>query len=47
MTTKYCCKCGQLIRPGEDYDTCTPDCGSGAAPDVYRHKACPRPAARR
>lgn len=47
MTTKYCSKCDQPIEAGEDYDTCTPDCASGAAPDVHRHKVCPKPTARR
>lgn len=34
----YCERCGELIRPGEAYDTYIPEVGSGVAPAAYTHK---------
>jgi hypothetical protein len=42
---RYCNRCSQLIRPGEEHDTYMPETGSGVAPAVHTHKQpCPIPA---
>jgi hypothetical protein len=45
--TRFCSKCQQPIREGEEFTAYSIDAGSAAAMTVYWHKQCPKPATNR